>query len=112
MKLYILLQVIPSKSNIEGITLFPFILTKKNPNKELIQHEEIHIRQQLQLLIIFFYLWYVIEWGVKSLILKKDAYRYISFEKEAYCNEKDPSYRKFFGWIKYLLYIKRCNNDC
>lgn len=102
MKLYILLKVIPAKSNIAGITLFPFILTKKNPSKELIKHEEIHIAQQLQLLIIFFYLWYIIEWGVKSILLKKDAYHYISFEKEAYENENNPSYKKLFGWFKHL----------
>jgi len=49
-------------------------------------------------------LWYVVEWIIR-LFLKGNAYRNISFEREAYSNEKDLSYldnRKIFAWTKYI----------
>ena len=55
-----------------------------------------------------FYILYVIEWFGKFIIYKFDnrkAYRNVSFEREAYSNEKDLSYldnRKWFAWIKYI----------
>lgn len=89
----ITLKIIPPWSNINGIALFPFILTKKNPSKTLLNHERIHIRQQVELLVIPFYIIYVIEWFFKG-------YYEISFEREAYENDKDLNYlskRKIFG---------------
>ena len=91
------LSIIPKWSNINGIALFPFILTKKNPSKTLLNHERIHIRQQVELLVIPFYIIYVIEWFFKG-------YYGISFEQEAYENDRDLLYlkkRKIFGqWRK------------
>lgn len=98
------------RTKINGITLFPFIFIK-NPadktNKELINHEKIHLRQQLELLVIFFYLWYVIEYYYWYFKLKDSfmAYKYISFEREAYAMEEDLNYlenRKFWAFLKYL----------
>ena len=46
---------------VSGITLFPFILIKNEKDLQdikLINHETIHIRQQLETLIIFFYFLY------------------------------------------------------
>ena len=77
-----------TKMKVNGITLFPFIILRNKDfknNKILINHEKIHLRQQLELLIIFFYIWYVVEyyyWLVK-LKNKHLAYRNISFEREA-----------------------------
>jgi hypothetical protein len=44
------------KLKINGIALFPFIFIRKPEDKEnniLINHEKIHLRQQLEMLIIF-----------------------------------------------------------
>jgi beta-lactamase regulating signal transducer with metallopeptidase domain len=95
---------------INGIALFPFIFIRKpedRENKILINHEKIHLRQQLELLVIFFYILYVIEYYYWLLKLKNKnlAYRRISFEREAYANESDLDYlekRHFWGFRKYV----------
>ena len=91
-----------------GITLAPFgiYVKEKYLNDEvLINHEKIHWAQQLEMLIVFFYLWYFIEWVIRLITPPAGAYMDISFEKEAYANEKDLKYletRKHYGWIKWL----------
>lgn len=58
------------------------------------------------MLYVFFYLWYLIEWFVR-LFRKGNAYKNISFEREAYANEQGNHYirdRKRFAWFNYLLY--------
>lgn len=62
----------------------------------------------LEMGIVFFYLWYVLEWLVRLFIDKNahTAYRNISFEREARYVAEHPEYkRKIFnyGWFKYLL---------
>jgi len=57
-----------------------------------------------ELLFIFFYIWYLIEWLIRSLIYwnTSKAYRNICFEKEAYNNEKNIDYlktRKHFSFL-------------
>lgn len=59
------------------------------------------------MLIVFFYLWYGIEWLVRLIQYKDshEAYRNISFEREAHNNEYDDEYldiRKSYEWIHYL----------
>ncbi|MCO6175458.1 hypothetical protein NHF50_10425 [Flavobacterium sp. NRK F10] len=93
-----------------GITLYPFVFLaneKDSSNEVLLNHEKIHIRQQLEMAVVFFFIWYGIEYLI--LLLKyKDrflAYRNISFEREAYKNEKDLDYlqqRSFWNFYKYL----------
>ncbi|TPD65752.1 hypothetical protein [Flavobacterium microcysteis] len=93
-----------------GITLFPFVILRNPPdraNKVLVNHEKIHIRQQLEFLIIPFFLWYFIEYGIRLIQYKNKnmAYRNISFEREAYSNEFNLNYikgRKLWGFRKYL----------
>jgi hypothetical protein len=46
-----------------------------------------------ELAFIFFYIIYFFEWLVR-LFINKNAYRNISFEKEAYSNEKNLEYLK------------------
>lgn len=68
-----------------------------------LNHESIHTEQWKELWYIWFLLWYVIEWIVR--LPKGNAYRNISFEREAYDNEKNLEYlktRKQFAFIKYL----------
>ena len=96
-----------------GITLYPYIFLKKSyvdkmtPEKlkETINHESIHVRQEEQLLVIFFYLWYGIEFFIKFLKYGNDAYKNLSFEREAYANESNLDYlktRKFWAFLKYI----------
>jgi hypothetical protein len=93
-----------------GMALFPFILIhdeKLKANKTLIRHENIHLQQQIELLVIPFYLLYVINYLVNLLQYKnhQQAYIKIIFEREAYQHENDVDYltnRKLWGWIKYL----------
>lgn len=69
-----------------------------------INHESIHTAQMKELLYIFFYIIYGLEWFVRLFINGGNAYRNISFEKEAYDHEKDFDYlnnRKHFAqWRK------------
>lgn len=93
-----------------GITIFPFVFLKNRvlkDNKTLINHERIHLKQQLELLIIPFYIWYSLEFLYRLITCKNwhRAYRNISFEKEAYLNEKNLQYlneRPFWRFLKYL----------
>lgn len=91
-----------------GITLAPFgIYIRKEylRYKRINNHEKIHWQQQMEMLIIFFYLWYFFEWIYRLFTNFKSAYKSISFEKEAYTNDKNYEYlenRKRFSWIKYL----------
>lgn len=106
----IVCQKLLKNTKINGITLYPFILLRKPHDREnpvLINHEKIHLRQQLELLIIPFYLWYTLEYLYWFLRLKNSflAYKYISFEREAYAMEDDPDYlseRKLFSFWKYI----------
>lgn len=88
------------RTKIKAIALFPFIIVSKSTlvDKVLINHEKIHLRQQVEMLIIPFYIWYLIEFFIKG-------YLNTSFEKEAYMNEKDFDYlkrRKIYAFKHYL----------
>lgn len=85
---------------INAIAFYPFIFISPETEitEELINHEKIHLRQQIELLVIPFYIWYLIE-------LKRVGYMNISFEKEAYANENNLNYlktRKIFNFKKYI----------
>ena len=90
----------------KAINLFGvlFVRGDANVDEKTIRHESIHTAQMQEMLYIFFYLWYVVEWVVR-LFMKGNAYRRISFEREAYENEGDLDYlsdRTWFAWIEYL----------
>lgn len=93
---------------IGGITLFPFIIMREKHQgtergKVVLNHEMIHIKQQLECLIIPFYLLYVLNFILNLLLMKKRPYRSIAFEKEAYQNQDNPNYlenRKLFAWLR------------
>lgn len=59
------------------------------------------------MLVVFFYLWYGIEFLIRLYMYRsrKEAYRNISFEREAYANDNLTTYvygRTAFAWVKYL----------
>lgn len=91
-----------------GMALYPFILVKrKNPSATLLNHERIHLRQQLELLILPFYVWYVLEylWHRLRGLKHYTAYRRISFEQEAFKHDQDLRYlrtRKRWAFVRYL----------
>ncbi len=81
-----------------AMAIFPFVFFKYTNyiNPTILNHEKIHIRQQIELLILPFYIWYGIEF-LKNWIKYKDkkkAYYNISFEVEAYKNENNLNYLK------------------
>ena len=106
----IVCQSLLKNTKISGITLFPFILLRKKEllyNKTLLNHEKIHLRQQIETLVIPFYIWYLSEYYIKYLKYRDadKAYRNISFEREAYENDDNLNYlqkRKFWSFLKYL----------
>lgn len=69
-----------------------------------INHESIHTAQMKELLFIFFYVIYFLEWIFRLITNPKKAYHSISFEKEAYEHENDMEYLKtrkhFAQWRK------------
>ncbi len=90
-----------------GMALFPFVLIKEKPRKTLLNHEAIHLRQQMELGILPFYVWYLIEYAIRRIKFGNHylAYRNISFEREAFANEKDTKYlrrRQYWQFLKYL----------
>lgn len=99
-------SLIPFKGFL-AINLFGLFFVRKELKTKVtdivINHESIHTEQQKELGFIFFYIIYVIEWFIR-LFKKGNAYRSISFEQEAYSNEKDLNYlktRKRYNWLKY-----------
>ena|SRR6187551_361417 len=96
--------------NRRGMALYPFILLKNEKSKKdaiLINHERIHLRQQLELLILPFYLFYLVNYlyNLISSLDHETAYRNIIFEQEAYDHETELNYlqnRRIFNFLGYL----------
>lgn len=113
----------------KAINLFGVLFVKNNAkiDEVTINHESIHSAQiaevmiasvpfalllwlftnvwlGLLLVIASYYLWYVIEWLIR--LPKGNAYRSISFEREAYANEDNLTYletRRRFAFVRYFL---------
>jgi len=89
-----------SMLGILGIAIFPFIIIKRGYSKEdkLINHERIHIRQEMEMLVIPFYLLYFY-YSIRR------GYRNNPFEIEAYDNDDNLDYlktRKLYSWTKHI----------
>lgn len=90
-----------------AMNLFGLLFVRKEYkgklNDRVYNHEAIHTAQMKELGYVFFYIIYFIEWLIR-LFMKGNAYRNISFEKEAYSYEHDLDYlntRKHFAqWMK------------
>lgn len=84
-----------NRTNILGITIWPFIFVRPNVSKETINHEKIHLEQQKELLVIGFYGLYLY-WNLKY------GYHKNPLEVEAFRNEKFLNYisiRKKFNYV-------------
>ncbi|MFJ1412309.1 hypothetical protein [Capnocytophaga canimorsus] len=92
-----------------AITLYPFVFMRDKTDKQnqvLINHERIHLKQQAELLVIFFYLWYFADflWKYAKYRNWNRAYRDVIFEREAYNNEQNLNYLKIRGIWWFLGY--------
>lgn len=110
-------NIIPFKG-FAAINLFGILFVrndcKSQVSDRMINHESIHTAQMKEMLWIFFYLWYIIEWFIKLFKYsdsnedgRGDAYHNISFEREAYDNETNQQYlssRKHYSWWYYLTH--------
>ncbi len=93
-----------------GLALFPFIIINSGlttqRQKVLLNHERIHIRQQLELLVVPFYILYLANYLINRIryTSHQEAYRNIIFEREAFSKESDPDYlsgRKIWMFLKF-----------
>ena len=89
----------------KAMNLFGVLFVRGNARIDdiTLNHEKIHTAQIKEMLYVFFYVWYVLEWLIR--LPKGNAYRNISFEREAYDNQYDLNYlksRKRFDFTKYL----------
>lgn len=90
-------NTIPFKG-FRAMNILGVIFARKSANPlsaKTINHEGIHTAQMKELLYIGFYILYVLEWLyrlVRSIFTKENAYRSISFEREAYDHDEDMDY--------------------
>lgn len=102
--------------NYKAINICGIVFYKgDNLSDKTINHEKIHTKQMIELLFIFFYLWYGIEYLIIRLFHKKqnDVYHDVSFEEEAHNNDDNLNYidtRKHYAWFKYIK-VKSSNFD-
>lgn len=95
-----------------AINLFGLIIVRKDYGKLTDaekNHELIHTRQMLEMLVIFFYLSYIIEWLI-CLIQYRDrleAYENISYEREAYSCMYNLTYLKDRQMFSFRHYYKK-----
>ena len=95
----------------KAVTVFPFIFVRSKDEiiPWIITHERIHIRQQIELLLIGAVLLYIIETLYSLLVLRLpwyEAYLWNSNEQESYRNQNNPDYlknRKPFSQFHYLM---------
>jgi hypothetical protein len=93
-----------------GFAVFPFVFHRNHSDREdlvFVNHEKIHLRQQLEMWLVSFFIWYFIEFLLRFIQYRNWnlAYQNISFEREAYENETEPDYlkrRSFWGFRKYI----------
>lgn len=94
----------------KAMTIGPYIFVRENSiiGTVDLNHEAIHWKQEKEMLILPFFIWYVVEFLIRYIsngFKWHDAYRNISFEQEAYVYQEDftyPAIRKFMAWIEYI----------
>lgn len=120
-------KIIPP-SGYYAITIFNKLYRRekyknKPISKTTYNHESIHLQQELDFVFgceklyilggCIFYILYFIEWLIKAILslltgFRIKVYRSISYEMEAYNNQKDLNYldnRKRFNWIKNIFKV-------
>lgn len=100
--------------HMSGMALWPFILIRDKrelDNHALLNHERIHHRQQLELLILPFYLLYALNYVVNLIRYRNSAKAYLEiiFEREAYAMDADEHYlkhRRPYAWLR-MFHMKQ-----
>ena len=92
--------------DVYAIALFPFVISREELDEETKNHERIHFSQQLELLVLPFYILYAIFFLIGWIKYRDNTKAYLSipFEIECYKNEEDLNYlskRTAWAWIKY-----------
>lgn len=100
---------------VSGMALFPFILVSQKSfikDEDIIRHETIHLKQQLELLVLPFYLLYFLNYLINLCRYKNHykAYFEIIFEREAYAKDKDILYLLHRPFWAFMAYFKRKNS--
>lgn len=90
-----------------AINLFGVLFVRgtwRDLNARVLNHEKIHTAQMKELGYVFFYLLYLMEWLFRLCTGSENAYREISFEREAYDNEGNNEYlhsrKRYAMWRK------------
>lgn len=103
----LLFKILPNPP--DGMALFPFVLLRKAEfahDEVLIRHEQIHLRQQAELLVLPFYVFYILHYLFNRLRFgHQKAYLTICFEKEAYFFDQQSDYlekRKAFAFLAFI----------
>lgn len=93
----------------DGKAYFPFILIRKDCKNEQVvfMHEKIHYEQQKEMLIVFAFIWYWLEYAIRFTVYMNyhRAYHQHSMEREAYENQNNLHYlvtRKRYSFLMYL----------
>lgn len=110
-KIIIYNNIIPFKGYV-ATGLWPFIFVRSSRKGKLSpiteNHEMIHLRQQVEMLVIFFLIWYGLEYVIRWICYgfnSDKAYKNVSFEREAYNNQANMDYlrtRKHYAFLKLL----------
>ena len=93
------------------MALYPFILFRSSTyatDQVMMNHELIHHRQQLELLILPFYILYLLHYLLNRFRYAdhQTAYRNIVFEREAYAHDADAGYLKKRPWFAFIAFIR------
>jgi hypothetical protein len=98
-------KFIPFKG-FKAMNFFGIIFARKELNEIDINHEKIHTAQMKDLLFIGFYIWYLIEWIWNLFEYRNfiEAYKHISFEKEAYAQQDNMYYLSYRDHFEFLVY--------
>ncbi|MFN4086444.1 MAG: hypothetical protein ACK4LB_10915 [Spirosomataceae bacterium] len=108
LSLPLLFYRVPLPKKIQAVAIWPFVFVRKSKVSSIIlQHERIHLRQQVEMGFLIFYIWYILEWLMRCIQTRSwtKGYYQISFEREAYRHEKTPQYlvsRRFWAFLNYL----------
>ena len=99
-------NILPVKG-FSAINLFGILFVRQGVvvTERLLNHESIHTAQMREMLYVFFYAWYVMEWAVKLIKFRSKSYYHVSFERECYEHEHNLEYlknRKLFNWVKFI----------
>lgn len=107
---------LPAKAFV-AMTIWPLVIVRNDKKakftKTVERHEMTHAAQQKEMMIIFFYLLYAVEWIVKLPLCRFDsdrAYRSVSLEQEAYAHQYETVYnttRLHFAFAKYIFTLKK-----